>query len=133
VIASLGRFFPLLLRHLDAYGDIAGVDTREAVAHLVARVMAGVIAAGCLLLAAMMICVWLVALTWDKSWGAWVPAGLAAAFLVAALVMLVPLLDRRRPHEPLFPRVRREWRRDRELMERAVSSLREAERESTPQ
>lgn len=122
--SSLSRLIPLLLRHLDAYGEVAGEDAKDAVALLTHRLVRVVIAAGLALLAAIMACAFIVMLAWNQPWREWVPAVLALVFALAALGMASAALRGANGKEPLFPRVRREWRRDRELMERTVATLR---------
>ena len=121
MIASLSRLVPALLRHLDAYADIAREDARDAASSLGACVLAALIAAALAFLAAIMLCVWLVMLSWDQPWRVWVPAGLAAAFALGALACLIPIRRRRPGKSTLLPRLRREWSRDRELLERALN------------
>ena len=127
MVASLSRLVPALLRHFDAYGEIAREDAKDAASSLGACFLAAVFAAGLALLAAIMLCVWLVMVSWDQPWREWVPAGLAAAFALGALVCLVSIRRRRPGKSTLFPRVRREWTRDRELLERALSPSRAEE------
>lgn len=122
MIASLSRLVPALLRHLDAYGDIAEEDARDAASSLGAYLLAALSAAGLALLSVIMLCVWLMVLTWDQPWRVWVPAGLAAAFALAAISCLSPYRRRRPGKSAFFPRVRREWQRDRVLIERAVGT-----------
>lgn len=121
MIASLSRLVPALLRHLDAYGDIAGEDAKDAASSLGACLLAATIAAGLALLSAIMLCASLMVLTWDQPWRVWVPVGLAALFALAAIGCLIPYRRRRPGKSTFFPRVRREWRHDRALMERAVN------------
>jgi uncharacterized membrane protein YqjE len=122
--SSLSRLIPLLLRHLDAYGAVAGEDAKDAVALLTQRFVRVVIVAGFALLAAIMACAFIMMLAWDQPWREWVPAALALAFALAAIGIASPALRATNGQERLFPRVRREWRRDRELMERTVATLR---------
>lgn len=121
MIASLSRLVPALLRHLDAYGDIAEEDAKDAASSLGAYLLAALSAACLALLCVLMLCAWLMVLTWDQPWRVWVPVGLAALFALAAIGCLVPYRRRRPGKSTFFPRVRREWRRDRELVERAIS------------
>lgn len=120
MVASLSRLVPALLRHLDAYGEIAEEDAKDAAASLGAYVLAAIAAAGLALLSVIMLCVWLVMLTGDQPWRAWVPAGLAAAFALGAFGSLIPYRRRRPGKSTFFPRVRREWQRDRALVARAI-------------
>jgi uncharacterized membrane protein YqjE len=124
IASSLSRLLPLLLRHLDAYGAVAGEDAKDAVALLTQRLVRVVIAAGFALLAAIMACAFILMLAWDQPWREWVPAVLALVFALAALGIASPALRGGNGKERLFPRVRREWRRDRELMERTVATFR---------
>jgi uncharacterized membrane protein YqjE len=125
--SSLSRLIPLLLRHLDAYGAVAGEDARDALALLTHRLLRVVIAAGLALLAAIMACAFVLMLAWSQPWREWVPAVLATVFALAAIAIAAPALRGASDGNGLFPRVRREWQRDRELMERTVSTLRGAD------
>jgi len=122
--SSLSRLIPLLLRHLDAYGAVAGEDAKDVVALLTQRLVRVVIAASLALLAAIMTCAFIIMLAWNQPWREWVPAVLALALALAAFGVASPALRRGNGTKPLFPRMRREWRRDRELMERTVATIR---------
>ena len=125
IASSLSRLIPLLLRHIDAYGAVAGEDAKDAIAQLTRRLARVVIAAGLALLAAIMACAFILILAWEQPWREWVPAVLALLLARAALGIALPALrGNSNRKELLFPRVRREWRRDRELMERTVATLR---------
>lgn len=130
--SALSRLVPLLLRHLDAYGAVAGEDTKDALAQLMSRLVRVAIAAGCALLAAIMACACILMLTWNEPWREWVPAGLALLFILLALAIGVPAFRRHDAADAYFPRVRREWKRDRKLMERAVGTLQGADIEDSP-
>ena len=123
IASSLSRLIPLVLRHLDAYGEIAGDDTREALARAVASLVLAGAALAFALIALLMACTWLIVAAWDEPWRAWVPAALAGLFAALALGCLVSIGHRRSTAPALFPRLRREWRRDRQLVERAVHGV----------
>jgi uncharacterized membrane protein YqjE len=123
VIAStLSRLLPLVLRHLDAYGEIAGDDTREALARVVAGLVLASAALAFGVIALLMACAWLIVVAWEEPWRAWVPAALAGLFAALAAGCYVSIGHRRSAAPDLFPRLRREWRRDRQLVERALHS-----------
>jgi len=119
----LSRLIPAALRHLDAYAEIAGEDARDAVAVLIGRTLVALLATAAAMISALMICAWILALTWDGPWRVWTAAGLAIAFAAAAAGIAIHLLRRRTgPRSLLFSRVRREWHRDRDLFERVLES-----------
>jgi len=113
---------PAVMRHLQAYAEVAGEDARDAAAVLARRLLALLIAAAAAFVSLLMLCAWLLALAWDGPWRAWTAAGLALGFAAAAAALALPLLRRRAPPHALFffPRVRNEWSRDRELIRRAI-------------
>lgn len=116
LIASL---VPALLRHLEAYAEVAGEDVRDA-ATLLARKLAAILAAVAVaFVAIIMLCLWLVALAWDGPWRNWVAGGLAIAFALAAAALAVPVLRPRDGPPAFFARMRTELGRDRELLKRA--------------
>lgn len=118
----LAPLVPAVLRHLEAYAEIAGADARDAAATVARRLLALLLAAAASFIALLMFCVWLLALTWDGPWRTWTAAGLALAFAAGAAVLAIPVLRRdAKPDELLFQRVREEWSRDRELIDRALN------------
>jgi len=120
MLASLSRLAPVLLRHIDAYGEVAAEDAKDAASSLSASLHLGAAAFGAALVATLMLCVWIVMLTWDQPWRGWVPFGLAALFALGAYGCLRAMRRRQPGAATLFARLRGEWRRDRDLMERAL-------------
>lgn len=113
---------PVVLRHLRAYAEVAGEDARDAAAVVARRLLALLLAAAGALIALLMLCAWLLALTWDGPWRAWTAAGLALAFAAGSASLAIPMLRRRTSQGTrFFSRVRNEWNRDRDLIERALN------------
>ena len=111
---------PAIMRHLQAYADVAGEDARDAAALIARRLAALLVAAAAALVALLMLCVWFLALAWDTPWRTWTAAGLAVAFAVVAAVLAIPALrPGARDRKMFFHRIRAEVNRDRELIERA--------------
>lgn len=112
---------PAVFRHLRAYAEIAGADARDAAAAVARQLVVLLLAAVGALVSVLMFCAWLLALTWDGPWRAWTAAGLALLFAAAAVLLALPVI-RRRDHTgaAFFSRVRHEWHRDRDVIERAM-------------
>lgn len=120
----LGPLVPTILRHLEAYAELAGEDAREA-ATLVARKLAAIlIAAACGLVSILMLCAWILVLAWEEPWRNWVAAGIALAFALAAVALALPVLRPRAGPPLFFARTRTEIGRDRQLIERAFEERR---------
>jgi len=118
----LAPLVPAVLRHLEAYAEIAGADARDAAAVVARRLLALLLAAAASFIALLMLCVWLLALTWDGPWRTWTAAGLALVFAAGAAALAIPVLRRRaKRDEEFFPRLRQELGRDRELFDRALN------------
>ncbi len=118
----LAPLVPAVMRHLEAYAEIAGADARDATASVARRLLAILLAAAAAFIALLMFCAWVLALTWDGPWRTWTAAGLALAFAAGAAALAIPVLRRRtKADDALFPRVRQEWNRDRELIDRALN------------
>jgi len=115
---------PALLRHLEAYAEVAGEDAREAATLLARKLAAVLVAAASAFVALIMLCIWLLALAWDGPWRNWVAAGLALGFALMALVLAWPVLGPGAERPVFFARIRAEIGRDRELLERAFESRR---------
>ena len=120
--SMLAPLVPAVLRHLEAYAEVAGADARDAAATVARRLFALLLAAASAFIALLMFCAWLLALTWDGPWRVWTAAGLALAFAAAAAGLAIPVLRRRTKADTMFfSRVRNEWSRDRELIDRALN------------
>jgi membrane protein implicated in regulation of membrane protease activity len=117
---------PAVLRHLEGYAEVAGEDAREAATLLARKLAAILIAAAATFLALLMTCVWLVALAWDTPWRNWVAAGLVLAFAGVALALALPVLRPGAEPPRFFTRIRAEFGRDRELLERTFDGHRQA-------
>lgn len=116
LIASL---LPAVLRHLEAYAEVAGEDAREAATLLARKLAAILVAVVAAFIALLLFCFWLVALAWDGPWRNWVAGGLALTFALAAVVLALPVLRPKGGPPAFFARTRTELGRDRVLLERA--------------
>jgi uncharacterized membrane protein YqjE len=120
--SMIGSMVPAILRHLQAYADIAGEDAREVATAIARRLLALLVAGAAAFVALLMACVWLLALTWDGPWRAWTAAGLALGFAAVAAGLALAVLRPRAEHRvEFFSRTRFELNRDRELLERAFN------------
>lgn len=111
-----------LLRHLEAWAEVAGEDVRDAVSHVSRRLIAILVAAACAFVSFLMGCAFLVILAWDTPWRNWVAGGLALAFAALAAALAWPAFrPGRKPDDVFFLRIRAELGRDRELLERSFN------------
>lgn len=113
---------PAILRHLEAYTEVAGEDVREAANAIARRLLMLLLAGAAAFVAILMGCAWLLALTWDSPWRTWTAAGLALGFVAITVGLAWAVL---RPGErrqiEFFSRTRFELKRDRELIDRAFN------------
>ena len=121
LIASL---VPAVLRHLEAYAELACEDVREAATLLARKLATILIAVAAAFVALIMLCLWLVALAWDGPWRNWVAGGLALGLALAAVVLALPVLRPKHGPPPFFARTRTELGRDRKQLERAFDRRR---------
>lgn len=116
----IARWVPALVRHLEAWADVAGEDVRDAAARIARRLIALLVAAAAAFVAFLMLCAWLLVLAWDGPWRAWVAGGLALGFALIAVALAWPALRRgSKPGDVFFARIRAELGRDREMFERS--------------
>jgi uncharacterized membrane protein YqjE len=112
-----------LLRHLEAWVEVAGEDVRDGASHIARRLIAILVAAACAIVALLMLCVFLVILAWDTSWRIWVAGGLALAFaLIAVALGWFAYRGGAGSREVFFARIRAELGRDREMLERSFKA-----------
>jgi uncharacterized membrane protein YqjE len=120
VLQLLQQAAPVLLRHLDAYLELAEQDMAATKTDAVARLQ--LIAVFCIsaLFMLFMGCVLVIAITWDgpnRVLAIVFMGGIFTALAVASGLYLV----NRRATKP-FMGVRREWQQDRELVSRLLNS-----------
>jgi len=118
---SLPKAAPVLLRHMAAYIDLAGLDLARTQRELTAQFAASAVFLVCAVFAVAMGCLLVVARTWDTPYRvsaiAWMAGGFALLTLIAALYRAKAA----RAQSEFFASVRREWQEDRVLLERLLS------------
>lgn len=117
---SLPKAAPVLLRHVSGYLELLGYDLAQAEREIVASIVIFALILLCLFFVVLMGCVSVLALTWDTPHRLPAIAWMGGGFLAAAVALLVHL-KKRRERSPFFDSVRREWREDREILERVLS------------
>jgi uncharacterized membrane protein YqjE len=119
---SLPKAAPALMRHIGAYVELVGLDLARAQREITAQVVVSAIAAICLLFALFMICVGIVAYTWDTAYRVAAIAWMGGGFLVIAIAAVIYRYRLGRARSPLLADVKREWQEDRVILERILSS-----------
>jgi len=118
---SLPKAAPALLRHIGAYFELAELDLARATRELTAQLVAIAVVAICALFAVMLACLGVVAYTWDTPYRVAAIAWMVFGFLVLAIAAAVYLSRLSRERSALLADVRREWQRDRVILERILS------------
>jgi len=123
VLRSLfARWVPAIVRHLEAWAEVAGEDLHDAATRLARRLGLILVAAAAAFFALLMLCTWLLVLAWDGPWRAWVAGGLALGFAALAAGLAWPAVrGASKPKDAFFARVRAGLARDRELLERSFN------------
>jgi protein-S-isoprenylcysteine O-methyltransferase Ste14 len=86
---SFSRLVPLVLRHLDAYTEIAEKDAQDALSAMARRAALAMIAFAAAFVSVLMACIGIIAVSWEGPHRVLVPVALAIAFAaVAALTWL---------------------------------------------
>ena len=118
----LPKAAPALLRHLAAYVELAGLDLARAHREFSARLVALAVLGICVLFAALLGVLTVIALTWDTPYRVPAVASMGIAFLAAALIAAVYRSKLARAETPFLSTLRREWNEDRVLLERLLST-----------
>jgi uncharacterized membrane protein YqjE len=119
---SLPKAAPALLRHLAAYVDLASLDLARSQREIAGELLASAIVGICAMFAVLMGCLAVVAYTWDTPHRMSAIAWLGGGFLLVAVVAAVYRSKAARTRSQFLASVRREWREDRVLLERILSS-----------
>jgi uncharacterized membrane protein YqjE len=117
-IWSLPKAAPALFRHLGAYLDLAALDLDRTRREITAVVVTAVIIAVCMLFLVFMICLAILAYTWNTPFRLTAIALMAGCFLLIAVVAVIYLSNVVRSGSPFLADVRKEWLEDRVILER---------------
>jgi len=115
-LRSLQQAIPILLRHLGAYLELAEQDMIATKAEAVARLRLVIVFSVSAFFTILMVCILVIALTWDGENRVFAIIFMGCVFtaLTAASGLYLAQLRSSKP----FDGVRREWRQDRELIDR---------------
>ncbi|HEX3912294.1 MAG TPA: phage holin family protein [Steroidobacteraceae bacterium] len=119
---SLPKAAPALMRHVGAYIELAGLDLARTQREVMGQVVAVAIVAICVLFIVLLVCLGVIAYTWNTPYRVAAIAWMAGAFVIVALGAAIYRFRAARARSPLLADVRREWRQDRVLLERILSS-----------
>jgi uncharacterized membrane protein YqjE len=109
------------MRHIGAYVELVSLDVARAQRELTAQIIAGAVLAICILFAILMLCLGVIAYTWDTDYRVAAIAWMGGAFVVLASIMAVYQARVARARAPLFADVKREWAQDRVILEHLLS------------
>jgi uncharacterized membrane protein YqjE len=110
------------MRHVGAYIELAGLDLARTQREVMGQVVAVAIVAICVLFIVLLVCLGVIAYTWNTPYRVAAIAWMAGAFVIVALGAAIYRFRAARARSPLLADVRREWRQDRVLLERILSS-----------
>ena len=119
---SLPKAAPALMRHIGAYVELAGLDLARTQREIMAQIVASAIVAICGLFAVFLICLGVIAYTWNTPYRLAAIAWMAGGFIVVAIGAVLYRARVARARSPLLGDVRREWHEDRVLLERILSA-----------
>jgi uncharacterized membrane protein YqjE len=122
VLWSLPRAAPVLLRHMAAYAELAARDFGRAQRDATTQLLASVLVIASLFFVVMMICLAVIATTWDTPHRVTAIAWMAGGFALLALGAVLYRSRIMRDRLPLLSAVRREWQTDRVILDRILSS-----------
>jgi len=110
------------MRHIGAYVELAGLDLARTQREIMAQVVASAVVAICALFAVFLICLGVIAYTWDTPYRLAAIAWMAGGFIVVAIAALLYRARAARARSPMLADVHREWQQDRVLLERILSA-----------
>jgi uncharacterized membrane protein YqjE len=118
---SLPKAAPALLRHIAAYVDLASLDLARAKRELGSELVAGAILAICAIFTLLLLCLLVIAWTWDTPYRVAAIAWMAGVFLAAAVAAAAYRARVTGARSQLLQSVRQQWQEDRVLLERILS------------
>jgi uncharacterized membrane protein YqjE len=119
---SLPKAAPALMRHIGGYIELIALDLARAQREITAQVLASAVAAICVLFSLFMVCLAVIAYTWDTPYRVAAIAWMAGGFLLIAVAAIIYRSRLARARTPLLADAKREWQEDRVILERMLSS-----------
>jgi uncharacterized membrane protein YqjE len=110
------------MRHIGAYVELAGLDLARTQREIMAQVVASAIVAICALFAVFLICLGVIAYTWNTPYRLAAIAWMAGGFSVVAIAAALYRARAARERSPLLADVHREWQEDKVILERILSA-----------
>jgi uncharacterized membrane protein YqjE len=122
LLTALPRIAPLLARHALGYADLVSEEVDGLAAGLRRRAIAAVACVSAALVAVLAGCALVIAVAWETPWRLHAIAGVALAFLAAAVVAGEIARRERRRAGSTLARLRGEWERDRRALRQVLAS-----------
>jgi uncharacterized membrane protein YqjE len=110
------------MRHIGAYIDLVALDLARAQREITAQVVATIIVAICFLFALFLVCMGVIAYTWNTPYRIDAIAWMTGIFIIIAIACLIYRARIARARSPLFAYIHREWHEDKVILERILSS-----------
>jgi uncharacterized membrane protein YqjE len=110
------------MRHIGGYIELIALDLARAQREITAQVLASAVAAICVLFSLFMVCLAVIAHTWDTPYRVAAIAWMAGGFLLIAVAAIIYRSRLARARTPLLADAKREWQEDRVILERMLSS-----------
>ncbi len=118
----LPKAAPVLLRHLVAYAELAGLDLAKTQRDISAQLLASALIVIGAVFALFMGCLLVIAYTWDTPYRVAAIAWMGGGFLLIAVLAALYRSNVSRAQAPFLSGVRREWQEDRVILERILAS-----------
>jgi len=118
----LPKAAPVLLRHLVAYAELAGLDLAKTQRDVTSQLVATALMLMGVFFAIFTGCLLVVAYTWDTPYRVAAIAWMGGVFLLVAVVAALFRSNLSRSQSPFLSSVRREWQEDRVILERILTS-----------
>jgi len=120
LLSALPEAAPILLRHAAAYAELVGEDLARAERAIAKRIVAGVVIGVSCVFVLGMICLAVVARTWDTPHRSDAITWMGVVFLAVGLIACLVRARLIRAEPPFLAAVKAEWRQDRIVLERIL-------------
>jgi hypothetical protein len=120
LLSALPEAAPILLRHAAAYAELVEEDLARAQRDISKRIVVGVVVAVSAVFVLGMLCLEVIARTWDTPHRFDAIGWMAAAFFGIGIVAVLVRARLIRSEPPFLASVKAEWRQDRIVLERIL-------------